>query len=123
MSPSPSAFEQPGASCVHFTAGLDAEPTAAIDGSAVHGRDSLMDALKDALELPGYFGGNWDALDEVLRDPGALGTGEQHLLVVRDAERVWREHPRLAGKLVEAWLFAAPSWIDRGVPFHLVFEW
>jgi RNAse (barnase) inhibitor barstar len=30
--------------------------------------DELYDALTEALHLPGYFGRNWDALDEVLGD-------------------------------------------------------
>jgi hypothetical protein len=31
---------------------------------------ALLDALQGALSLPGYFGHNWDALDECLRDLG-----------------------------------------------------
>lgn len=31
-------------------------------------KPQLMSALERLLPLPGYFGGNWDALDECLRD-------------------------------------------------------
>ncbi len=34
----------------------------------VWGKDALLTALERALELPDYFGRNWDALSECLRD-------------------------------------------------------
>jgi methylmalonyl-CoA/ethylmalonyl-CoA epimerase len=35
----------------------------------------LLDALHDGLAFPDYDGRNWDALDELLRDPTASGAG------------------------------------------------
>lgn len=31
-------------------------------------KEALLDELYQSLELPGYFGGNWDALSDCLRD-------------------------------------------------------
>lgn len=103
---------------VHFT---DEPPLAdgyevvAIDGGELSGREELMEALALALGLPDYFGRNWDALEEVLRDPDVAI--EPNVIVVSDATSLWREHPRMAGTLVEIWLDSAPE------GFQLVFSW
>ena len=38
-------------------------------------KTALLDALHDGLGFPDYDGRNWDALDELLRDPAASGAG------------------------------------------------
>jgi hypothetical protein len=72
----------------------------------------LLEALRLALSLPDYFGRNWDALDEVLRDlewirernvilvhsdlPLQRGDEkhlETYLSVLSGAIRAWRERP------------------------------
>lgn len=40
----------------------------AIVPAGLHNRNQLFDALRRELRLPEYFGDNWDALDECLRD-------------------------------------------------------
>ena len=42
-------------------------------------REELFDAFKSTLGLPEYFGGNWDALSECLRD---LSWISQHTVVL-----------------------------------------
>lgn len=72
--------------------------------------------------FPDYFGGNWDALDECLRDmQWARATG--YVLIVCSAEGLWRRNPRIAARLLQSWSFAAEEWSREGVPFHLVFAW
>ena len=117
-----------GFQSVHFTeeapqrGPLEAEGirVASLAGDAVHGKQALMAALADALELPDYFGGNWDALDEVLRDLSWL-EGGGNVLVVREGSDLWNREPALAGTLVSVWTSAAREWAVKGVPFHLVF--
>lgn len=38
-------------------------------------KSSLMEAISDALDFPDYFGRNWDALDECIRDLSWLPAG------------------------------------------------
>ena len=38
------------------------------DGSELKTKEQLMLKMKEAFSIPDYFGMNWDALDEVLRD-------------------------------------------------------
>lgn len=93
---------------------VDEYEVVAIDGGDIAGRDDLMEALAGALGLPEWFGRNWDALDDVLRDAELRNSAR--LLVVTDSTVLWREHPRLAGALVELWLGSDSS-------VRLAFEW
>jgi hypothetical protein len=93
---------------------------AELDASAIADKQELMAAISSALEFPDYFGANWDALDECLRDLGWIGA-EGYVLVVSGGDAFWRRSPELAGMLVRAWIDAARIWAERGTPFHLVF--
>jgi hypothetical protein len=93
---------------------------ATVDGAAVRSKQDLMEALRAALELPDYFGGNWDALDEVLRDLSWL-QGDGHVLVIESGEELWKRDPELTGMLVRCWIGAAATWVEKDAPFHLVF--
>ena len=91
-----------------------------LDGGAVASKQDLMAALSDALEFPDWFGGNWDALDECLRDLGWL-EANGHVLVIERGEDLWKRDPELAGMLVRGWIDAGETWASKGIPFHLVF--
>lgn len=76
-----------------------------------------------ALELPDYFGHNWDALDECLRDRPGGKSGQPVVLVLHNALGSWREAAPLMARLVDCWLSAAIDSADAGRPLHLVFAW
>jgi RNAse (barnase) inhibitor barstar len=78
------------------------------------GEGELFDALTAALALPDYFGRNWDALDECLRD-----REEPVTLVVRDAASRWERAPEELRMLIDVWLSAAEGRDD----LQLVFVW
>ena len=66
---------------------------AAVDGAAILSKQDLMEALSAALEFPDYFGGNWDALEEVLRDLGWL-EAKGHVVVIESGEDAVEARPR-----------------------------
>jgi RNAse (barnase) inhibitor barstar len=115
--------------CLHFLSHEAAAPlrtalpgmvVAAIDGGQIEEDRQLFAFLAEALGFPEYFGMNWDALDESLRDLSWVpGTG--YVLFVDHAARFWERGYRTAGALVETWLAAAEEWSREGIPFHLVF--
>lgn len=123
-------LERSSAESVHF-----AEPALlpAIRGlAALHvfeirrpfaSEEEFFAAIAGAMDFSEEFGHNWDALHDSLRDlerdPGQRG----FVLVVHNAEALWRELPRVAGQLVESWQLVGTWWHDDGVPFHLVFIW
>lgn len=49
----------------------------------INNKTALLDALYVALRFPDYFGGNWDALDECIRDLSWLPSGDV-VLIHRD---------------------------------------
>ena len=48
----------------------------AIVPAGIKNEAMLMDALSVALRFPDYFGGNWDALNECIRDLSWLSSGD-----------------------------------------------
>jgi hypothetical protein len=115
--------------CIHFTGADDAARVrqqltggfCVVEMEAGPAGHLLAD-LGKALRFPDYYGDNWDALDECLRDLEWLPAPGYALFVGR-ASRLWTEDAPSAGALVESWLLAAQEWGQKGIPFHLVFTW
>ena len=98
-----------------------AEIRARIPGAGIAGEEELFSALAAELSLPGWFGANWDALLDCLRDLDQGGDAPAAVtLVIDDAEQLLAGVPRLGGLLIETWVIAALWWAQRGVPFRLV---
>ena len=107
-------------------------PARVIRGSKMTTLDGFFSEVGAALQLPAYFGENWPALDECLKDLSWL-PGQAHVLIVTEADMLFRDEEfdslptllRLAESAGEAW--AAPTdpdqpWAHGSVPFHVVFQ-
>jgi len=92
-----------------------------LDGERVRTRDDLLRGIADAMQFPDYFGMNWDAVIDCLRDLADRQPAEGYVLFVHAAERPWRQGLSWMGELVEVWLTAAEESAHEGVPLHLVF--
>lgn len=96
------------------------ELRAALDAAGIGDEGELFSALASVLSFPDWFGGNWDALLDCLRDVGAGGERPAAVtLVVEDAGALLARAPRAAVLLIETWVSAALWWAQRGVPFRL----
>lgn len=93
-----------------------------VDSNEISTKEQLLASIAEAMCFPDYFGGNWDALDECLRDMEWL-PASGYLLIVRNAEDLWHRNPRIAAGLLQSWIFSAKEWSREGVPFHLMFAW
>jgi hypothetical protein len=87
------------------------------DGRGVkHGGD-LLAALGRALAFPSYYGRNWDAAEECLRD-----LAERYprgvVLFIEGADTLWQCLPREMGMLTSLWLAASKT---AAVPLRLIF--
>ncbi|MEV7732513.1 barstar family protein [Streptomyces sp. NPDC088921] len=67
-----------------------------LDLDGVADKAGLMDRCARDLRLPDWFGRNWDALADVLSDPGLWsedGVGEETVVVVRHWDRYAEARP------------------------------
>lgn len=80
----------------------------------------LFGVIASAMQFPDYFGSNWDALDECLRDMDWL-SADGYLLILRDSAKGWSQNPYVLGRFVTTWLEASEYWVKEETPFHLVF--
>ncbi len=128
----PSLLTTPTAESIHF--GTVEDMGAARDemlrltnlfetGEEVHDEASLFRVLAATLSFPDYFGGNWDAVVDCLRDVQATGARAGLTLVVHHAKVLWRNAPECAATLIETWLAVAEERRASNEPFHLVFVW
>jgi RNAse (barnase) inhibitor barstar len=119
--------------CLHYATVADVTPQlraaleragiAAFDlnGEPIRTRDDLLRGIADAMQFPDYFGMNWDAVIDCLRDLADRHPAEGYVLFVHAAEGLWRQGLPWMGDLVEVWLTAAEESAHEGVPLHLVF--
>lgn len=75
--------------------------------AGLDGKEALLSELARILEFPGYFGGNWDALDECLRDLSWLPQGN---VVLRHQDLPHFEDPRQLGVYLSILHEAVADW-------------
>lgn len=78
-----------------------------LGGQGISEKEQLLSQLAQALEFPRWFGGNWDAFDELLADKFRYSAGHDPVvLLVESAEELWKNLPYQMGKLIESCEFA-----------------
>ncbi len=92
-----------------------------LNGGSIRTKDDLLRAVAAAMRFPDYFGMNWDAVIDCLRDLGDRVPAEGHVLIVHAAEWLWRTGLPWTGQFLEVWLTAAEEAAHDGAPLHLVF--
>lgn len=127
------SLSTPSWCCVHFVpaevvrtdliAALDSNAVAQFNmkGAAIRTSMDLFRELASTMAFPSYFGMNWDAAEECLRDIGEWRPANGYVLFIHDAEWLWRHVFASMGKLVETWQAAAEEWAQDDTSFHLVF--
>ena len=62
-----------------------------IDLNGVHSKHTLLEVIARELRIPDYFGHNWDALEECLRD---FDEGKGWLIIFESADSLLRLPPQ-----------------------------
>lgn len=94
-----------------------------LDGRRMHDDASIFDQFAVSMRFPDYFGRNWDALDECLRDMG-WAPAKGHLIIVDDADALFLRSPRSFRSLTDSLRFASEhwdEWQEQRVPFKSIF--
>ncbi len=86
------------------------------DLSEVQGKGALLAALAQAIEAPGWFGNNWDALADSLSDL-SWKPAPGYVLLLRDANLGPAEEEMLGNILLETVAF----WESQGTAFWVFF--
>lgn len=71
-----------------------------VDRAPVYDKSTLLHALYQALQLPAWFGFNWDALEECLVDFGSNGNAPT-VLVFNDFDLLEERDPDTASMFVD----------------------
>lgn len=82
---------------------------ARLDGTKMFDADHALYEFSDALLFPDYFGWNWDALSDCLRDLGWL-PADGYLIVVENATRVLPDDATGRHALFSILIRAARHW-------------
>ena len=101
---------------------LDAARGTRLDVAQADLRDTndkatLLERMAQALGFPGWFGGNWDALEDCLGDL-SWRPGEGHVLLFGGYEEL---PPDELGVLLDVLSACAAFWAQRQRPFFAVF--
>lgn len=89
-----------------------------IDLAGCRDKSELLARVADALEFPGWFGQNWDALADCLGDLAWL-PADGYLLVLEGAHELRRCAPRDYWVALEILAESARAWRERHVPFQV----
>jgi len=125
-------FKGTSSELVTYLAGASGSPngkTIDLDGAQLATTDLLFNAMQAAFHLPGYFGHNWDALDECLSDLSWF-PATQYQVAISNWERVLEAEPRskliferMMLRVAEEWatpIQEGQSWDRPSIPFHWI---
>lgn len=94
-----------------------------IDGRTVHDKASFLQAAGAAMRFPDYYGHNWDAFEECVRDLGWAPTAAGYVLLydhlvsfaLRNDDQ-WRTARAILSN-------AVATWQDQRIPFYVLLRW
>jgi hypothetical protein len=90
-----------------------------MDGSSVHNKRRFLLVAARTTGFPDWFGGNWDAFADCMRDLAWAPAGA-YVVILGDMQRFARHAPRDFHTALRVLEDAAQFWSERGVPFHVL---
>ena len=90
-----------------------------IDIGPAKDKKDFLALLAKALSFPAWFGGNWDALSDCLRDLDALSTPTGYVVILENSERFAARCPQEYDTAKSVFQNAAEHWKTEGRPFWI----
>jgi RNAse (barnase) inhibitor barstar len=87
-----------------------------IDIGHAHDKDDFLEHLSLAMKFPGWFGGNWDALADCLRDLSWVD-GKGYVVILEKSKHFCSGHRHEFEEAIDALKDAAGYWREQGKPF------
>lgn len=78
-------------------------------------KQEFLSAIGRAMDFPAYFGKNWDALEECLRD---LPKAEGYILLIDNPAEFARAAPREWETALSILQSVSDFWLAEGTPFY-----
>lgn len=103
--------------------------TAHLNATTVDSKASFLRAAAGAMAFPAYFGHNWDAFEECLRDlplgasaldAAATGAADGYLLFIDEPALFARSRPRDWATALSILAEVVNFWRAQGVPFYVL---
>lgn len=123
-------YEKVSWECIHITKSKITEESfkestginvRAIDIGKISRKDELLSEIARTYEFPDYFGNNWDALHDCLRELDNMKPAKGYILIAQNADKFIKQSTLVFGNFNEVWLSAAEYHAINGVSFHLVY--
>lgn len=90
-----------------------------LDGTRIVDKASFLATIAEAMAFPGYFGRNWDALDECLGDLEWVPAAG-YVLVYDHFDRFARADPAAWETALDVFRAAIEHWREKGVPMYVL---
>ena len=90
-----------------------------IDGKRVTSKEEFLTLVAQALEFPGYYGRNWDAFDECIRDLAWL-PARGHVLVLDEYQWFAQRDPENWNIALAILKEAANTWLRTETPMYVL---
>jgi len=88
-----------------------------IDAAHVRDKNGFLDKVAKALHFPGYFGHNWDALNDCLTDLAWLPAKTGYVLVFENMEHFGASCQQEFSEATEVLRAVSEYWKGQGRPF------
>ncbi len=93
-----------------------------LDGRKLNNDESIFEHFSQVMKFPDYFGHNWDAMDECLREL-SWAPAKGHLLVINDIDALFLKSPDSYQSLLDSLRFSGKhwhEWRDQKIPFKVL---
>jgi RNAse (barnase) inhibitor barstar len=92
-----------------------------VDGRAIHNKTDFFRVCAISLRFPDYFGQNWDAFEDCLRDLEET-SAKQYILLFDQPDQFVQENPEEWAIALNIFYETVEFWQDTDTPMYILFQ-